>query len=205
MLKKLILTFSFLLLLSLKPAWAAVRCETIESQYGTSEVCVKTGELQLDKEIWDQDSAQYVDNLSLNHHRFQASEEVIFKLKITNTGDEKFDTVHVKDTLPTYLYLTQGDLEFDLHNLDPSETIEKTIKAKVVSSNQLPNDKSVICVLNTGEVWANGESDKDTSQLCIGKGITELPPTGPKLWQISLSLSLISALAAVYFLKQAKS
>jgi hypothetical protein len=87
--------FAIFLFLANKITFAAVRCET---QYGGGETCVRTGELQINKEVWDSDNNQFVDNLNLSSHRFAPGDEVIFKLKIKNVGDATFDTVHVKDT-----------------------------------------------------------------------------------------------------------
>ena len=60
-------------------AHAAVRCE---SQYGGGEVCTRTGELQVDKKVWNVNSNSFVDNMGLSDHVFVAGEEVTFKLKV---------------------------------------------------------------------------------------------------------------------------
>jgi len=189
------------LLLLTKPTLSAVRCE---SQYGGNEVCVKTAELQLDKQVWNKNSSSFVDNLGLTTYKFTSEEEVIFKLKIKNVGDKKIDTVYVKDTLPNYLEHTSGDLEFEIKDLEVNQTKEHEIKAKVVKKDKLPDNQNIICVINSAEAWSGDEKDSDTAQICIEKkvlGITTTPPTGPNHWQIILSIALISSIIGLYLLK----
>src|SRR4030042_1140211 len=122
-------------LLLAKPVLAAVRCET---QYGGGEVCVRTGELQIDKEVWD------------------------------------------------------------------PEDEERELEVKVVSVDRFPNDKSIICEVNTAETWADDEKDKDTAQVCFEKkvlGVSELPPTGPENWLIIIPFSLLAGLVGFYLKK----
>lgn len=194
-----ILAFILALFFIAKPLWAAVRCET--NYYG--EVCIYTGELQIDKEVWDVEDELWVDNMGINDYKFAPSEEITFKLKIKNVGDKTFDKVYVKDTLPDYLELISGDLEFEIDDLDPDETVEREIRVRVVSADQFP-DGATICVVNTGETWSNDESDKDTAQVCLEEkvlGVTVLPPTGPGGWLLILPFSLLAGLIGVYLRK----
>lgn len=198
-----ILVFILAMLFVAKPILAAVRCET--NYYG--EVCVRTGELQIDKEVWDVEDGLWVDNMGLYDYKFAPKDyetkEITFELKIKNVGDKTFDKVYVKDTLPDYLELISGDLEFEIDDLDPGETEKREIKVRVVSADQFP-DGATICVVNTGEVWSGDEKDKDTAQVCLEEkvlGVVVLPPTGPKNWQIILSLSLLTGLVGLYLRK----
>jgi len=180
-------------------AQAAIRCE---SQYGGGEVCVKTGELNIDKQVYNPNSSSFVDNLSLHTHYFKAGDEITFKLKVKNTGDEKLSSVHVKDTLPSYLYLSSGDLDYYITDLEVNETDERELKAKVVNNSNLPS-QSLTCVVNQGEAWASDEHDSDTSQVCIKKDVETLPATGPGLNSLILLTSLSSAAIGFYLLKLA--
>jgi len=187
-----------------RPVFAEVRCET---QYGGGQVCVKTGELQVNKKVWDPQNKVFVDNLGITSYKFTADEQVFFQIEIKNIGDNTFSKVNVKDTLPNYLELPSGQLDFEIENLEPGESEKREIKAKVVSLERLPSDKTLICEVNTVEAWADEEKDKDTTQVCIEKrvlGVTKLPPTGPNGWQIFLLLSLISIPGAIYFLKSSQ-
>jgi uncharacterized repeat protein (TIGR01451 family) len=194
-----IILFVLVLVFMAKPAHA-----TCDEQYGG--VC-KELELQIDKVVWDPANGNFKDNLGINDYKFGPDEEITFKLKIKNTGDETFDEVHVKDYLPDYLLQLSGDFDFIIYDLDPDEEVEREIKIKVVSADNFPADNALICVVNTAETWNNSENDKDTSQVCLEKkvlGVTELPPTGPENWFIFLGLSITSALIGLFFLNKAK-
>ncbi|MCJ7792610.1 MAG: hypothetical protein MUP45_01365 [Candidatus Marinimicrobia bacterium] len=194
-----ILLFAFAIVIMAKPILA-----TCDEQYGG--VC-KELELQIDKKIWDPANNSFKENLGIHDYKFGPDEEITFKLKIKNTGDEKFDEVHVKDYLPDYLLQLSGDFDFTLYDLDPDEEVEKEIKVKVVSASEFPDGQSIICVVNTAEAWNDEEKDKDTAQVCLEEkvlGVTELPPTGPENWFILLGLSVTSALIGLFLLNKAK-
>jgi len=177
---------------------------TCDEQYGG--VC-KELELQIDKEVWDPANNSFKENLGIHDYKFGPDEEITFKLKIKNTGDETFDEVHVKDYLPDYLLQLSGDFDFTLYDLDPDEEVEKEIKVKVVSAGEFPDGQSIICVVNTAEAWNDKEKDKDTAQVCLEEkvlGVTELPPTGPENWFILLPFSLLAGLIGVSLLKFSK-
>jgi len=181
---------------------AAVRCET---QYGGDEVCVKTGELQINKKVWDKEKSEFVDNLGITTYKFSSGEEIVFKLEIKNVGDETFDKVSVSDSLPSYLELVSGETYFEIADLSPDEVETREIKAKVVSSERLPYDKTLICVINQAEVWSGDEKDKDTSQVCIEKkvlGITTIPVTGPENWLILSSLAFLAILSGLTLIRK---
>jgi len=177
--KLVIIFLSIIFLLTAKSALAAVRCET---QYGGGEVCVKTGQLQIDKEVWNPDTEKFVDNLGLSDHKFLPGDEIVFKLKIKNVGDNTFSKVEVRDYLPELIDLTNGDIAFDINDFHPGDVNEYVIKTKVADANQFPNNKTVVCEVNTAETWSGGERDKDTAQVCLTTnvlGVSILPKTGP--------------------------
>lgn len=210
---------SVLFFASLSGTFAAVRCET---QYGGGETCVRTGELQIDKEVCNADkdesgkyldcdlnNDEFVDNFSIDDQRFATNQEVVFKLKIKNVGDDTLFGIDVTDTLPSYLFFSGGSTStFTIDKLNPGEEFVKFIRTRVVAESQLPAEKSLICLVNTAEAEANnGEHDKDTAQICIGKkvlGITTLPKTGPSDLGVALVFSTISGLFGLGLIKFAK-
>lgn len=193
-----VLVFVCALFLMARPALA-----TCDEQYGG--VCREL-ELLVNKKVWDPVNEYFVDNLGIHDYKFGPEEEITFILKIKNTGDEKFDEVHVKDYLPDYLKHLSGDLDFIIYDLDPDEEVEKEIKVKVVPANEFP-DEAIICVVNSAEAWSDDEKDKDTAQVCLEKkvlGVTVLPPTGPENWLIILPFSLLVGVAGFYLKKFSK-
>lgn len=200
-----LVVFVFGLLFLNKPVFAAVRCET---QYGGNQICVTTGQLQIDKEVWDPQNNRYVDNLGINDYKFAPSELISFRLSIKNVGDATLSKVTVSDNPQAGFFdLATGALNFDLNDLAPGETRQQEIKLRVVDTNNLPQN-NIVCVINTAEANADNSHDKDTAQIClerkvlaaVTKGglpveVKELPKTGPEGWLFTLFGS-VSALAA---------
>jgi uncharacterized repeat protein (TIGR01451 family) len=190
---KNIISFSLgalLILTIVTPAWAAVRCET---QYGGSQVCVETGQLQLDKKIWDPQKETFIDNLGITSYKFSPNEEITFRIIVKNIGEEAIEKVNFQDTLPSSLVLSDGELEKEFDHLDPGGEKEIIIKARVALAEQLPQNQQVICQLNSAKAWSELESDEDTSQFCVQKKepVVVLPPTGPKETIITSLLALL--------------
>lgn len=196
-----LLLFGFLFLA--KPASAAVRCET---QYGGTEVCVTTGQLQVDKEVFDPQNNKYVDNLGINDYKFSPGELISFRINIKNVGDALLSKVTVTDTPQAgFLDLATGALNFDLIDLKPGETKQQELKLRVVDASKLPQN-NVICVINTAQANADSNSDKDTAQLCLerkvlGVKVTELPKTGPEAWFLTLFGGAAGLLAGARLLR----
>ncbi len=182
------LLFGFLFLV--KPVSAAVRCET---QYGGTQVCVTTGQLQINKEVFDPQNKKYVDNLGINDYKFSPGELISFRLSIKNVGDATLGNVAVTDTPQAgFLDLATGALNFNLTNLIPGETRQQELKLRVVDESKLPQN-NVICIINAAEVSAdNNNHDRDTAQLCLERKVAppvetkELPKTGPEGWLLTL-------------------
>lgn len=205
-----IILFLAVLSLSLSPAYAAVRCET---QYGGREVCVRTGQLQIDKEIFNPQENKFVDNLGINDHKFAPGDEITFRLKVKNVGDATFDNVSVTDSLPSLLGLTSGSTSFTISNLTPGQTEERELKAKVTASGNFPVDKTLVCVVNTAEASSGNEKDRDTAQVCLERkavgpapaaGPQKLPPTGPEDWLPLLVLGTLTGISGLYLTKFSK-
>lgn len=204
-----VVLFLAVLSLSLSPTHAAVRCET---QYGGREVCVRTGQLQIDKEIFNPQENKFVDNLGINDHKFAPGDEITFRLKVKNVGDETFDKVSVTDSLPSLLELTSGSLSFEFSGLTPGKTEGREIKVKVTASGNFPGDKTLVCVVNTAELSSGSEKDRDTAQVCLERKAvgpapaakpTELPPTGPEDWLPFLVLGTLTGISGLYLISKA--
>jgi uncharacterized repeat protein (TIGR01451 family) len=157
-----------------QPLWAAVRCEP---QYGGGEICVRLGALQINKLVWDPESHAFVDNLSAARHRFLPGEEVIFRIRVKNTGDATFGQVNVDDTMPSFLRRIGGEnLNFHLADLRPGEEREVEIKAEV--THEVSVDQ---CDVNMVVARADDQEAKDAAQICVTKKVAEvkvLPKTG---------------------------
>ncbi len=172
-------SFAACLLLVHFPVNASVNCVT---QYGGAQICTTTGQLQINKTVWNPDSKTFVDNLSLTDHLFLSGEIVVFDISVKNTGDATFDTVSVSDTLPTFLQLASGSLNYTINNLAPGATDLREIRVVVVPASQIPASQTTLCVVNNVTATADGSSDHDSSQVCLQRKVLAaqiLPPTGP--------------------------
>lgn len=213
----LVIVVAALLVLPVKVALAQEACETTYGGYGS--VC-KEGVVSLDKLVWDASQGIWVDNLGTGD-AFRAGNEVTFRLKITNTGDFKIDTVFVKDDLPKYVEYVSGPqaddirnvkydsgnrrLTFELTDLAVGETREIDFKVRIVGEGDLP---SSACVVNVAEAEANGEKDSDTAQICVTKPGQVLgavyPETGPSQLQLLFLEALGFAIVGTLFIRTAR-
>lgn len=148
-------------------------------QYGEVQI---SKNLSLDKKVL-KPNGDWVDNLFLSDYKFAPSQEVQFKLMLTNTGNATLENIKVKDTLPNFLELVSGALEFSVAKLEAGQTYtSEVITAKVLSIDKLPGDYGNYCIVNIAESWVDDQADRDTAQICIEKkvlGFVSLPKAGP--------------------------
>ena len=206
--KKLIFGISItlgLLFVSASQVSAAVRCET---QYGGNQVCVTTGQLQINKKIWAPNYSEYRDNLYITDYQFKTADFVTFKLIVKNVGDNTLTNVKIVDSLPSFLFFTGGSTsEYKKDKLNPGEEwVIDGVKTQVVSDSQLNADR--ICGVNTAEVTADGnQHDKDTAELCVTKkilGLKKLPETGVNTPVIIFGASLAVAMLGLALIRVGK-
>ena len=162
------------------PSSAAVSCVSqYGGSYGASEVCVKTGELQVNKEVFDPQNKKFVDNLGPTSYKFAAGEEVTFRIRVKNAGDETLTKVQVSDIMPGFLEPASGATTFEIAELKVGQTEEREIKARVASIDKLPKDKMVVCDVNKAEAVSGDRKDSDTAQVCVEKKeAAQLPKAG---------------------------
>lgn len=176
MLKKYIFILTFASLLSFVsaflPVLASVNCTT---QYGGEQTCVSTGQLLVNKRVWNPDTNQMVDNLTVNDHQFKFGDEITFSIDVKNVGDATINNITFTDTLPAFLTWSAGDgLNSTIDSLTPGQIRTFTVKAKV-------NSNGTGCAVNTALASGDSMSDSDTAQVCIKGPIPpEIPKTGPE-------------------------
>lgn len=187
-------------------ASGGVRCET---QYGGGEVCVTTGNVQINKKVCDIATANcdpesnYRDNMGLNDHLFTPGDKVIYRLEVTNVGNETLSTVNVTDTLPPYISLVSGELSYTINNLQPGATNIHRFDATVPSDIPVGTfcDPETRNTTNTATAVSGEDSDTDTSTVCVakqGQPTTAVPEAGPETWQIYLTSSLLLAGSGIF-------
>lgn len=201
------------------------------SQYGQYGAPAPTQRVLIDKMVGkpadparDFDDTEYVDNLSPSDPRFKPGQTIIFRIKVKNISDDTIDEIRVKDFLAPYLEsfegpatIDNGKIEFWVDDLDEDEEQIFHIKAKIKSQDDLPSDKTLLCVINKAEAFIDDErSDEDSSQFCIEKQILgaavtptptsflkEIPKTGASGNSFVL-LGMIFSLTTGFFLMKVK-
>ncbi len=178
--KKIILSliFTTFVLLTAKTAFAAGNCQPI---YGGGQTCVQTGNVAINKMVVNPKTGGLVDNLGINDEKFGPESIVTFQIAVTNTGNTQIGTIQVKDIFPPqFVDFAAGagnfdtnarTLSFDVNNLNASETRTFNIVGKVVRADQLPGDRSIMCVVNQAIATSNGQVSQDSVQLCIQKDL----------------------------------
>ncbi len=146
----------------------------------------------------------FVDNLSSTDSRYAPEETVTFTLRIRNTSDKAYGTVVVRDYMPEYLIPVKYQfaagtrtITIAAGRLDKGQEKTYTIASKVVKNDQLPQDKTVTCIVNKAQVDAAGASDQDTSQFCVERqvqGVSQVPAAGAEdaAWT-ALALAMIGS------------
>lgn len=167
--------------------------------YGGGQNCNQVS-LSVTKEVQSPNGA-YVKNLSVGDARFAPGQQINFRVTVQNTGGSAISDVVVTDTFPQYLNYASGvagtydaasrSLTFRISNLGAGQSQQFTLVTYAYDSNNIPNDKSIVCVTNTVQARdnASGASAQDNSQACIEKNIptvqkggpiTKTPATGPE-------------------------
>lgn len=177
------IVYCSLFILVLRPAFAAVNCTT---QYGGGQTCVSTGQLLVNKRVFDPETNGLVDNTK---HAFSAGQGVNFTVDVKNVGDVTLTNIRLIDTLPNFLEWAAGDpLDLTIPSLSPGEIVTKTIQTRVKANLGTAN---MDCQSNTAVATAsNGMSDRDTASLCVGQLPPKTPASGPEAWQLVLTAPL---------------
>ena len=146
-------------------------------------------EVMVDKQVKNYEKGIFVDNLSVADPKFKPEQEVVFRVMIKNTGNKDLDSIQIRDAFPSYINFVSGpensnwddgkrEMTVDLNGLKAGESIDFLVTGKVFKREDLPEEKSIVCVSNFAEARSGDTIDSDTSGLCI-QNLEILPPTGP--------------------------
>lgn len=172
-----------------------------------------TEQIIVDKKIKNPQSkgGDYVDNLGIYDYHFSPDEDVYFKMTVKNVGSTTISKVDLKDILPSYVDFVLGsgskskdirDVSTTFENLAPDEERDFYVRGRIVSVQELPADKTLICVLNKAEATTDGQKAEDSSQLCLEKNVLGAvqPPAGADILTLGLGFLGMSGLGI--FLKR---
>ena len=188
-------------------------CETV---YGSGVVCPKDSSFVVNKLIQlPGKGGNFVDNLTITDSLFSVGQQIMFQIKVKNTGNAKIDRITVVDTLPSELTLVAGPGSFNAQNNTLTITVDNleagkeaiyfiTTKVVNLSDNKCPVNQVVATA-------SNGASSQDTASFCAEKTnqpiqpkpvMKKQPETGPEA-AVAAILPMIGA-AGFYIRKKIK-
>ncbi len=160
---------------------------------------------------------QFVDNLSASDAHFKPGDTVTFKIIVQNVSTTKLTNVTIKDFVPDFVEPIDGPGTFDSStrtfsfsggDFNSGEQKVFFINTQVVSQNQLPADKSLICVINKVQAFTGNVFGESASQFCIEKQIVgaaaptlqapqQVPAAGPSLGLLFLGINVITIIIGI--------
>lgn len=167
------------------------QCQVV---YGGGEVCEEKIQFTLDKKVLTPTKGgSYVDNLTINDHRFQIGNTATFKIIVKNTGDNKINSLTVVDKLPDHLTFVSGPgtynesnrtITYTINNLEKGQVNEQVFTVTI--ANTLPANQGVVCLTNEATATDNnGITAKDSAGLCVQQNVTNpvQPTPAPQVFQ----------------------
>lgn len=163
----------FALLIAATPSSAEVVCQPI---YGGGQTCVEVGKVSVDKKVKHPQTETFLDGLNINDPRFSPSQDITFRITVTNATDSDIAKIVVKDTFPQHMTFVSGPgsfdantrvLTFDVENLAARKSQTFTIVGRIADIKQIPASQDIFCVVNQATASVNGQTATDNAQFCI--------------------------------------
>lgn len=190
---KKIFSFAILTILSLafvgavSPAFAD--CQPV---YGGGQTCTSFNfTVNKTVQVPGKGGGNYVDNLGVNDAKYSPSQNVNYQVTVTNTGTQTIPTLNVSDVFPQFITFVSGvgnynqsnnTLNFTVNNLEAGKSVTYILTAKTADANSLPNNQGIACVINqVSGTDQNGQTQSDSSQLCIQKAVLAAVAPAPKI------------------------
>ncbi len=182
-------------------------CKTV---YGVGTACSQNVSFTIDKLIQTSNKGgEFVDNLTMNDPLFGVNQDVIFQIKVKNTGSKTINDMKIVDTLPAELTFTAGPgsynsdaktLTINVDSLEAGKEAVYFVSTKVTAA-------TTNCPVNNVVATAGGISASDNSGFCMNTStvimekpvINKVPATGP---ETSILFSLPALSAAGFYLKK---
>jgi len=204
-----VLTFLFLIVAPVANASGQYGNSTCQVVYGGgvygTDSCPTNVKFGINKLIQNPTNGQeFVENLTLSDARFKQGDNIVFQIKVKNTGDTTLQNIEVVDTLPESLTFVSGPGKYDastrklvinIDSLNAGNEAIYFINAKVVTSSSSCATNEVIA--KTSSLMA-----EDSSNFCLETSVTEvkpkvmlktIPQTGPESVLIATLPALLGA------------
>lgn len=173
------------------------------NQYGSTVECPPNN-IVVNKKVRSATNVNvFVENITSRDPAYMPGEEVEYDVAVTNTSNANFATVTVIDVFPEEVEFVSGPgryekefrkLTYEISDLKAGTTVHNRMIVKILKNVAVPDCDVVNTVTATGP---GGQSDQDTSNLCVNVRPTEkLPVAG---FEDYLFLYPFAALALIGF------
>src|SRR5258708_7122882 len=170
---------SITILLSIILTGSANADTNCQSIYGGGETC-SSDTITVTKQVLNPSTNYYVDNLATTDTHYRPNSPIYFKITIQNTSNAPIPRIVVKDTIDNtheFLDYTSSPGNFDkktktltyvINGLQSGQQSVIIIAGRILSSQNLPTNQSLICTANTAIATLNNpQATETTSQFCI--------------------------------------
>lgn len=176
---------------------------SVKADYGQYGQPSPSYQILIDKMVAKPNTDQYVDNLSVSDPRFAPNQDIWFQIKVKNTSNQTLTNVKVRDYVPSYLEPLEGPGTWDSNmriiswNAGDFAVDEEKVyflKMRVYSTENLPSDKGLFCLVNKSDARNENTYDEDTAQFCIEKevvGVSKVPSAGPEFGLLLLAGNIL--------------
>jgi len=172
-------------------------------------------QVAVDKLVKNPVTGAFVDNVNSSSHSYLNTQEVVYRINVTNSGQVELTNINVTDLLPQGVNYVSSPANYDQNSrrinfvipkLAAGQTYTLEYKAKVSTITNKGGVEESSCPINTVEVRVNDLYAKDQASICIGTqvlgAVQELPVTGPKEVAMTLGGSVLLMGMSVYLFRK---
>lgn len=186
--------------------------QTCTNQYGSTVDC-PPNHIVINKKVrYPTNTNLFVENLTSNDATYTPNSEVEYDIAVTNTSNVNFATVTVIDVFPNQVVFVSGPgryeasankLTFELSDLKAGQTVHTRVLVKVKDVSVFPNDMTCEVVNTATATGPGGQSDEDTSSLCVSTKVVTMPVAGFEDYAYMLPFLLLAIIGFGIFAKGA--
>lgn len=178
------------------------------NQYGSTVEC-PPNHIVINKTVrYTTSNTMFVENLTNHDPAYSPNDEVEYDVAVSNTSNVNYPIVTVIDVFPSQVTFVSGPgryeagankLTYEISNLMAGTTVHNRILVKVKGASVFPANQDITCdiVNSVTATGPGGQSDKDTSSMCVQTkvlGATTLPVAG---FQDNIIIAAFAALGGL--------
>jgi len=157
------------------------------NQYGSTVEC-PPNHIVINKKVrYPTNANLFVENLTSADAAYAPSSEVEYDIAVTNTSNVNFPIVTVIDVFPEDTVFISGPgryeakenkLTYEISNLNAGTTVHNRVLVKLKDVASFPQEITCDVVNTSRATGPGGQSDEDTSALCVSTKPVTLPVAG---------------------------